>query len=66
MMLGLGSDVCDRMILLRDSDRERTISLLHAKSLVCSSFIHRDDAPFISCTAFANGMVALNDNRMCT
>jgi hypothetical protein len=36
----------------------------HAKLRACFSFIQCDDTPFTSCMAFANAMVAGNDNRI--
>jgi hypothetical protein len=66
MMLGLRSNVRIRIVLLRNPHCERPYPSCHAKSRVCSSFIHRDDAPFTSSMAFASGIVAGNDKRMCT
>jgi len=38
----------------------------HSKCLVWVSFNHREEAPFINCTAFASATVADKDNRIWT
>ena len=66
MMFRLRLDVCDRVCFLRDAYRECAVSLLPREILVWVSLIQREDAPLINCIAFASGISAGKDNRMCT
>ena len=65
MMLGLGTNVGDRIGLLRDTIVNAPYPSCHANFLAWFSFIQCDDTPLINCIALASVIFAGNDKRTC-